>query len=132
MGYPVDSKVITSWDCPGYSTWYSVRDHKINGFMFSSLSLIFLQWWVTPHLHVYVTASGKIPTFCKLHQNWDFAIFSIYNVWMTSFLSVCIYVQLYVSELQCFVLTLPMLWAVKFHVSILTMFKMSDFCRPVT
>ena len=74
------------------------------------------------------------PTFSIFHQNWDFAIF---NVWITSLLSVSIY-NTTVSELQHFVmqpLVLPILRAVNLHVLIFKIECYSKcwvFADPVT
>ena len=82
----------------------------------------------------YVTGSGKIQHFCIFHQNWDFAIFCIYNVWITSVLRMSIY-NCTVSELLSSImqpLILPILRVVNLHVLILknrTLFKMLDFRR---
>ena len=69
------------------------------------------------YIHVWL----DLGTFCIFHQNWDFAVFSIYNVWITSLLSMNIYNST-IGELQHFVmqlLILPVLRVVNLHVLIL-------------
>ena len=87
------------------------------------------------HMHIHVRICDGIwenPTFCIFHQNWDFAIFSIYNVWITSVLNINIYNST-ISELQHFALLLPILRAINLHVLILkrehVLFKMLGFRR---
>ena len=58
------------------------------------------------------------PTFCRFYRNRDFATFNIYNVWVTSLLSMSIY-NCTVSELQRFVtLILRVIKIVHAHLTI--------------
>ena len=77
------------------------------------------------------------PTFYTFHKNWDFAIFSIYDVWITSVLKYE-HLQFYhqwATALYNAAIILPVLMAVNFHVLILKIEHYSKywvFADPVT
>ena len=80
----------------------------------------------------YVSGSGKI---CIFYQNWDFATFSISNVWITSVLCKYEHLQIHHQWATALIILLPTLRKVNLHVLILKIEHYSKcriFADPVT